>query len=45
MNKKRLCSSTSIFNKEAYIICQSSEGTLHKVAFESIREKMLDVAK
>ena len=43
--KKRLRSSTSILNKEAFIICQSSEGTLHKVAFESTIEKMLDVAK
>ena len=34
VNKKRLRSSTSIFNKEACIICQSSEGTLYKVAFK-----------
>ena len=45
MNKKRICSSTSTVNKEACIICQSSEGTLHIVAFESTGEKMPDVAK
>ena len=44
-NKKRLRSSTSIFNKEACIICLSNEGALHKVTFESTGEKMLDVAK
>ena len=43
--KKRLRSSTSIFNKEACIICRSSESTLHRVAFESTGETMLDVAK
>ena len=43
-NKKRLRSSTSIFNKEACIICLSNEVVLDKVAFESTREKMFDVA-
>ena len=31
--------------KEACIICQSREGTLQKVEFESTGEKMLDIAK
>ena len=44
-NKQRLHSSASIFNKEACIICQSNEGTLHKVAIQSTGEKTLDVAK
>ena len=44
-NKKRLCSSASIFNKEACIIFLSNEGAFYKVAFESKDEKMLDVAK
>ena len=44
-NKKSLRSSTSVFNKETCIICQSSEGTLHKVTFESTVEKMLDATK
>ena len=43
-NKKRLRSSTSIFNKEACIICLSNEVVLDKVAFESTREKMFHVA-
>ena len=38
-NKKRLGSSTSIFNKEACIICLPNEGALHRVAFESTGEK------
>ena len=45
INKKRLRSSTLIFNKEACIICQLSEGALHKVELESTGEKVLDVAK
>ena len=44
-NKKRIRLSTSIFNKEACIIFQSSQGTLQKVTFESTGEKKLDVAK
>ena len=43
--KKRLRSSTSVSNKEACIIYQSSECTLHKVAFKRTGEKMVEVAK
>ena len=45
LNQERVRSSVPLYDKDACIICQKEEGTMHKVSFKATGEKMLEVAE